>query len=419
VAQAAPLSELPAGMRLVECPGCGLHLTVGEVPQGAVARCSRCGAFLRAALPRSFDAPLALALSGAVLLLIANFMPFMSLELEGRIDDASLTTGALGLLTGEMWPVAVLILALTVAAPAVKLGSILYVLIGLKMRPAPPGLRSVLRWLDQLHPWSMIEVYLLGLFVAYVKLADLATVRVGVAVYALAALMMVMATIDFVLDYDAVWRVLEARGLVPRTPPPHGDRLARCEVCGLLSQWHGEGTHCPRCDAHLHRRKPNSQARCWALVITAAILYAPANLYPILTVISFGRGAPDTILSGVKHLLEAGMWPLALLVFFASITVPVLKISGLVYLLIATRNGSRWRLRDRTVLYRIIDVIGRWSMIDIFMLSVLVALVRLGAVASVSPGIGALAFAGVVVITMFAAMSFDPRVMWDAAGENR
>jgi len=403
----------------MECSDCGLRLRVGEIPQGAVARCARCGAFLRAAVPRSFDAPLALALSGLVLLVIANLMPFMSLELEGRIDDASLTTGAIGLLNGEMWPVAILILLLTVVAPALKLGSIVYVLLGLRTRPAPPGLRAVLRWLDQLHPWSMIEVYMLGLFVAYVKLADIATVRLGVAVYALAALMLVMATIDFVLDYDAVWQVLEERGLVPRTPAPRGENLARCEVCGLLSPWHGEDAACPRCAAHLHHRKPNSTARCWALVITAAILYAPANLYPILTVISFGRGAPDTILSGVKHLLDAGMWPLALLVFFASITVPVLKITGLVFLLISTRRRSRWHLRDRTVLYRIIDVIGRWSMIDIFMLSVLVALVRLGAVASVSPGIGALAFAGVVVITMFAAMSFDPRLMWDAAGENR
>jgi paraquat-inducible protein A len=136
-------------------------------------------------------------------------------------------------------------------------------------------------------------------------------------------------------------------------------------------------------------------------------------------VISFGAGAPDTILSGVKHLVQSGMWPLALLVFFASITVPVLKIGGLSFLLVTTQRGVRGHLRDRTRLYRVIEAVGRWSMIDIFMLSILVALVRFGAIASVAPGIGALSFASVVVLTMFAATAFDPRLMWDRAGENR
>jgi paraquat-inducible protein A len=137
-----------------------------------------------------------------------------------------------------------------------------------------------------------------------------------------------------------------------------------------------------------------------------------------MTVVSFGSGEPDTIISGVRHLIASGMWPLAALVFFASITVPVLKLLSLVVLLIATQCRSRWRLRERTALYRIVESIGRWSMIDIFMLSILVALVRLGSIASIEPGAGALAFAAVVVITMIAAMAFDPRLMWDSAGEN-
>jgi paraquat-inducible protein A len=176
---------------------------------------------------------------------------------------------------------------------------------------------------------------------------------------------------------------------------------------------------CPRCGAHLHRRKPDSLARTMALVLTAAILYIPANAFPVMTVISFGKGAPDTILSGIKELIHADMWPLALLVFFASILVPVLKLLGLSYLLISVRIRSRWRLRDRTRLYRVIEGIGRWSMIDIFMISILIALVKLEAIATIEPGVGAIAFAGVVVVTMFASMCFDPRLMWDAAGANR
>jgi paraquat-inducible protein A len=137
-----------------------------------------------------------------------------------------------------------------------------------------------------------------------------------------------------------------------------------------------------------------------------------------MTVISLGSGAPDTIMSGVVELADAGMWPLALLVFFASFTVPVLKLIGLITLLVTTERGATRQLRNRTVIYRIVEAVGRWSMIDIFMISILVALVQLGELATIEPGIGAVSFAAVVIITMIAAMTFDPRLMWDAAGAN-
>ncbi|HYQ91116.1 MAG TPA: paraquat-inducible protein A [Candidatus Competibacteraceae bacterium] len=163
----------------------------------------------------------------------------------------------------------------------------------------------------------------------------------------------------------------------------------------------------------MYRRKPDSVARTWALTLTAAILYIPANVFPVMTVVSMGRKEPDTILSGVEALIAADMWPIALLVFFASITVPMLKLISLTYLLLSVQRKSRWRPRDRTVLYRITEAVGRWSMIDIFMISILVALVRLGNIATFEASPGAIAFAAVVVITMFAAMSFDPRLIWD------
>lgn len=193
-----------------------------------------------------------------------------------------------------------------------------------------------------------------------------------------------------------------------------------CHCCKLLSRPTQEAGHvrCPRCGAALHRRKPDSLARTWALTLTAYILYIPANLLPIMTVTMSGRGEPDTILSGVKELLLGGMWPLALLVFFASITVPVVKLLALTFLLLSVQFGSRWRPRERTVLYRLTETIGRWSMIDVFVITILVAVVELGALATIEAGPGAVAFGGVVVVTMFAAMSFDPRLIWDGMGPN-
>jgi len=188
-----------------------------------------------------------------------------------------------------------------------------------------------------------------------------------------------------------------------------------CHCCHQLSRPEPGSVRprCPRCGAVLHRRKPDSLARTWALTLTAYILYIPANLLPIMTVTMSGRGEPDTILSGVKELIVGGMWPLALLVFFASITVPVLKLLVLTFLLLSVQFGSRWRPWERTVLYRLTESVGRWSMIDIFVITILVAVVELGALATIEAGPGAVAFGGVVVVTMFAAMSFDPRLIWD------
>ena len=260
---------------------------------------------------------------------------------------------------------------------------------------------------------------MLGVFVAYVKLVDLASIHIGVALYALVTLMITMTAANASIDTDAVWEEMERRGLVPAVrAAPRKAGGSPAMPAASSCRWTAAGSGCPRCGATLHRRRANSLTRCAALVVAAVILYIPANVYPVLTIISFGSGFPSTILEGVEELLTGGMWPLALLVFFASITVPVLKLISLIYLMLSIKFKSRGRLRDRTRMYRIVDAVGRWSMIDVFMVSILVALVRAGSIATIEPGVGATSFCAVVVITMMAAMSFDPRLMWDAAGEN-
>jgi paraquat-inducible protein A len=170
---------------------------------------------------------------------------------------------------------------------------------------------------------------------------------------------------------------------------------------------------CPRCGAALHQRKVNSVARTWALMIAAAICYIPANLLPVTVVTSLGKTQADTIMSGVIYFLLSGSWYLALLIFFASVFVPVLKLVILTYLLLSVRRRSQWRPRERTRLYRITEAVGRWSMVDIYVVTILVALVKLGNLATIEAGLGAVFFCAVVVMTMFAAMSFDPRLIWD------
>jgi paraquat-inducible protein A len=194
--------------------------------------------------------------------------------------------------------------------------------------------------------------------------------------------------------------------------------LIGCHSCSLVSRVHAAHGHhaaavCPRCGAALHARKPDSLARTWALVIAAAICYVPANMLPIMKVTSLGNTQADTILSGVIYLLVHGMWPLALVVFIASVFVPLAKLIILVYLLISVQRRSQWRPVDRTRLYRLTEAVGRWSMVDIYVVTIMVALVKLGNLATIEAQAGAIFFGAVVVITIVAAMSFDPRLIWD------
>ena len=170
---------------------------------------------------------------------------------------------------------------------------------------------------------------------------------------------------------------------------------------------------CPRCRTGIHRRKPRSLSRTWALLIAASICYVPANLFPVMKVTSLGVSQADTIFSGVVYLAMHGTWPLAVIVFVASVVVPVLKILALVFLAVSVQRSSRWRPRERAQLYRIVEAVGRWSMVDVYVVTILVALVHLGSLASVEAEVGAFYFGAVVVLTIFAANSFDPRLIWD------
>ena len=198
--------------------------------------------------------------------------------------------------------------------------------------------------------------------------------------------------------------------------------LVSCHDCHLLSSWPAvaprQNVFCPRCGGVLHQRKPNSIARTWALVLTAMVFYIPANVLPMTITSALGSTQSDTILSGVIYFIHSGSWEIALVIFTASIFVPFMKFLILIYLLLSVQFKSLWRPKDRTVLYRMTEAVGRWSMVDIYVVTILVALVKLGSLATIEAGPGAVFFAGVVVITIFAAMSFDPRLIWDAQEQN-
>ena len=189
-------------------------------------------------------------------------------------------------------------------------------------------------------------------------------------------------------------------------------KLTLCHICGLACDQ--AMAQCPRCESTLHRRKPNSLTRTWALLLAALICYIPANLLPVMYTSIFGSASENTIMSGVLEFWHSGSWDLALLIFIASVAVPCVKFLVLGTLLVTCQRRSRWAMRERAKLYRLIEVVGYWSMLDVLVVALVAALVQFRSLSSIDPRLGILFFGLVVVLTMLAAMSFDPRLIWDA-----
>jgi paraquat-inducible protein A len=415
--------------RLIACHECDLLQRETVLANGGTARCRRCGATLYRSVPASVDRALALTLTALVLFVVANAFPIVGLSVNGDRVETTLFGAVRTLYRDGMWPIAGLVFATTLLMPLLDMMAVAYLLLPLRTGHIPHRPDIVMRVLSWVTPWGMIEVLILGMLVALVKLAAIASVVPGIAMWAFGAVMLVLAAAAAAFDPHEIWaRIDVARGVVDSpssrmiasAPTAARAGLFVCHDCGLLSKpaAHAHEGHCPRCGAQLHFRKPGSIARTWAFVIAAVILYIPANALPVMDTSSLFGAQTDTILSGVVYLWTSGSWPLAVIVFIASIAVPMLKIIALTFLVLTAQLRWRWLPEKRARIYRLVEFVGRWSMLDIYVITILVALVQFSALATIKAGPGAIAFGAVVVLTMFAAMSFDPRLIWDAVEEN-
>lgn len=412
--------------RLIACEHCDYLHVEEEIPTGSVAYCVRCGSPLYSAAQARFDRPLALAVTAFLLFLIANSYPLLTFAMEGRAETNTLSSGVMTFWREGFPFLAIMVAVTSVLAPLVLILAHIYVLLPITLNMRVPGMQQVWRILAMIRPWSMLDVFLIGLLVALTKLTDFADVIVGPAFFAICCLIPMVLLMNVTLDPRYVWRRLAPENLryptsddisSPENSDQQGRTLLTCHTCAMVVlAGGGEHVRCPRCGAVVHHRKPRSLSRAWALLLAAVILYVPANVFPIMTVTYLGRAEADTILSGVSALIQAGEWPIAIVVFTASILVPIIKILLLGWIYITTAFGLSGPLKERTLIYRVTELIGRWSMVDVFMVSILAALVKLGNIATVQPGFGAVAFCGVVILTMLSAMAFDPRLIWDRAG---
>ncbi|MFJ7108473.1 paraquat-inducible protein A [Pseudomonas sp. NPDC098740] len=203
------------------------------------------------------------------------------------------------------------------------------------------------------------------------------------------------------------------------TPPTASElNLCLCHSCGLACDMTDEPHECERCGAPLHRRKINSLTRTWAYLLTSLVFYIPANLLPVMNTTMLGSGADSTIMSGVLEFWQHGAWDIALIIFIASIAVPGIKFVALTLLLVTVQRNSQWARKERSKLYRFVELIGYWSMLDVIVVALVAALVKFQALGDIEPRVGILFFGLVVVFTMLSAMSFDPRMIWDKERKN-
>ncbi len=422
---------------MVACPDCGLWQRLARVPQGFHAECRRCRRALARPPSRALDVALALVTGALLVWLPTCIATFMVVNADGAIRRSALVSGVEAYWNAGFPFLAVVVAAFSLVLPWVYLLLVTCVLAGIRLRPArppdrraPSPLGALYRWALVLRPWTMIEVFLLGACVGYSRMQSVASVSIGPAAWCLIAATMLLLILDAILDDRAIWQALPVSQTLPsqqalpaqRAPSAAGVASAgspapACRVCHLVAPAARPGDCCPRCRARLATRKPLSIQRTWALVLCGFLLFIPANLLPVVSVEQFGRVVPNTILGGVIELLRDGLWPLAAIVFTASIAIPLAKLCGLSWNLFLTQQRSARFLVGRTRLHRAIDLIGRWSNIDVFMVSIVIALVQFGELTRVRVENGMIAFAAVVIVTMIAARSFDSRLMWDAAGE--
>ncbi len=377
--------------------------------------CVACRSILERTHGRSLAAALACAVSALLLLVPANLAPFLTTSVLGVSRQSILASSAVAM-QKDGWPLlAIFIFLFVVVAPFARFGLLTTVLGALEMGRRPAWLGRAFRHANLLQTWAMPDVFLLGLIVAYARLKASISVEVGAGAFCFIAVGILALFTRATLDKGAAWAAI----LPQAEPLGDPDGLITCTSCDWLAPAHAAGEPCPRCAATLHPRKPEAVGRGTALTLAAMLFYIPANLLPLATLPIGLTPTRYTVLQGVIDLGQAHLWSLALLVFCASFAIPLLKLAGMSWCLVSVWRGSSRGLRTKTRLFHIVEEIGRWSMVDPFVIACFVPVMQYNSLIYGRAEAAATPFAMVVVMTMLATRCFDPRLMWDAAARHR
>jgi paraquat-inducible protein A len=403
------------------------NMTAGE---GDTLACPRCGKELHRYIKNSTDRTAAQCLAGLFLYFPAMLLPLMTFQTMGLSETSNIIQSIITYYRQEYFLVALMVFFSAVLFPFLKLSLGFAVATLIRLRKSPPLLPFLFRHYIHLEDWAMVEVYLLGIMVTVIKMYQTTDISYGLGFYCFIALVLATMGTTVVLDKKLFWARIENGDGKIGPESENAERVANstmmtareaglvsCHICHRLTIIPDSdidtSIRCPLCKARLHSRKPDSIARTWALMLTAGLLFIPANLLPIMRVDYLGRPDASTIVDGILHFFRDGSYAVGLIILSASILVPLFKISGLLIILLTIRLKRRIFLQQQAKMFRFIEFIGRWSMLDIFVIAILSVLVRFGFFSSIQAAPAATYFCMVVITTMLAAQTFDPRLLWD------
>lgn len=376
---------MPDFLHALTCHQCGARYRRVSLQPGEWARCTRCDAVLEQYSSFTPGAWFAVVLGTMMMFIIANAYPVATLYLQGSGQPATFLD-AIRVTWDAGYPlVAIMTFAAGFLFPILHLAVLLWVLGPMALGKMPLYFESAIHLVEKIKPWCMVPVFLMGVLVSVVKLAGMASLKPGIGLFAIAVTTILMTSLL---------------------------RLSSRRLRFMASDFGLPA----REEAFLRAPSPRSFPVTWALLLSAFFLYFPANFLPVMNISSIGGSSSHTIMGGVVELWQLGSWDIALIVFIASVAVPLFKLITLATLVYLAQKGAVSQLKARSHLYHVVEFIGQWSMLDVFVVILLSALGRFGSLLDIEPGLGAAAFGGVVVMTMLAALGFDPRLAWRRAG---
>jgi paraquat-inducible protein A len=377
-----------------------------------------------------------LSLTGLLLYLPANFAPLLTFNILETATSSSLLQSTLSMFDQGEYLVGILVVLTGLICPFMILSLLFGVSVGLILGWQQKWMKVCLHWYHHLTEWAMTDIYLIAVFITIIKMNHAAAIGYNLGFFCFIGLVVVTVAAQSSIDQSLFWNKLDKldrnktdeRPRIPaRTAARTGKEagLLLCPSCHKITplpetdqkENQKKKMSCPRCGERLHLRKKNSIDRSWALITTALLLTLPANLLPIMSVSSLGKVTKSTIIDGIIHFFQEGSYCIGLVILTASVLVPLFKITGMGLILISIHNQWTTWLRHKALMFRFIQFVGRWSMLDIFVIALLCSLVRFGSLSTVDTAPAALYFSTVVLCTMFAAISFDPRLLWDSAEE--
>ena len=405
--------------RLRVCHECDLLLALPVLKTGEKADCPRCHHTLVRRQASAAERSLALAIATLILLGLSLSFPFLGFSLQGLGNGIALTETVSSLVVFEQYLVALIILLTVLVLPLLYLSALCWLCVGI-IRGQPLAQSPLIaRTLNHVTPWMMADVFVIGTLVSMIKIIGMAEVELGLSFWTLCGYALMLLFTSQSVDRDWLWQALDSKSMAPAGgqlgQAAAAQGLTGCNTCGLVNPI-TSGGRCERCDEPLHPYHGVNTQTTLALLGAAMLMFLPANLYPIMITTSLGSTEPATILQGVLMFFQHGDWPIALVILIASIFVPVGKMLALLWLCFVVQHQQQQPMGrlTRNRLYRMTEFIGRWSMVDVFVVAIMVALIHSGDLISIAPGPAALAFTTVVILTMLAAMMFDPRSIWQA-----